>query len=390
MRFTLPRARPPTRIDDPPGALGLVWDRGDAPGAAREGVKTGFLIGEQVEDRVAELLDITGVEALPAAAVFTGRPRSDAARRFGDIEAEIRRRGFEMMLTDRGAGTAAVTVWTPAVEPALRSRPAVALALLAATLVTMTWAGALHQGIDLLRQPTRWQAGLPYALALAAVLGVHELGHYVTARRRGVTVSLPYFIPAPFYLGTFGAFIRMYGRVRSRADYYFDVAGAGPLAGLVAAVAALVYGFQIGTVDPVHGLDPRSSALVYLLFRAAGGAPGATQVAVGAVGFAGWLGLMVTALNLIPIGQLDGGHIAYGLLGRRAAGSLTSVVLGVLVALGIFYSPHWLMWALVAWLVSGSGHPPALNELAPIGRGRTALGLFGAALLMAIVLPWPG
>ena len=374
---------------DPPAPGEFRGEPVAGPESARAGVKPGFLISEQVEDCVGELLDITGVEAFQAAAVFTGYPRPGAELRFDEIEAAVRRRGFEMMLTERGAGTAAVTVWAPAVEAAPRSRPALALALLAATLATTTWAGALHQGIDLLREPGRWRAGLPYALALVAILGVHELGHYLTARRRGVAVTLPYFIPAPFYLGTFGAFIRMQGRVRSRADY-FDVAVAGPLAGLVVAVAALVYGIHVGAVEAGHGLDPRSSTLVYLVFRAVGGEPGATRIALGAVGFAGWLGLVVTALNLVPVGQLDGGHIAYGLLGRRAAGSLASVVLGVLVALGIFASPHWLMWALVAWIVAGSGHPPALNELALIGRGRKALGVLVAALLLAIVLPWPG
>ena len=389
MRSGLMKSHPTGGTHDPPVPGELRGEPVAGPESARAGVKPGFLIGEQVEDCVGELLDITGVEAFRAAAVFTGHPRPGAEHRFDEIEAAVRRRGFEMMLTERGAGTAAVTVWAPAVDAAPRSRPALALALLAATLATTTWAGALHQGIDLLREPGRWRAGLPYALALVAILGVHELGHYLTARRRGVAVTLPYFIPAPFYLGTFGAFIRMQGRVRSRADY-FDVAVAGPLAGLVVAVAALVYGIHFGAVEAGHGLDPRSSTLVYLVVRAVGGEPGATRIALGAVGFAGWLGLVVTALNLVPVGQLDGGHIAYGLLGRRAAGSLASVVLGVLVALGIFASPHWLMWALVTWIVAGSGHPPALNELARIGRGRRALGVLVAALLLAIVLPWPG
>ena len=110
--------------------------------------------------------------------------------------------------------------------------------LLVATLLTTTWAGALHQGVNLLTRPGEWMRGLPYSLALLAVLGVHEMGHYFMARRRNVDVSLPYFIPAPIWLGTFGAFIKMRGPIRNRASY-FDVGIAGPLAGLVVALAAI-------------------------------------------------------------------------------------------------------------------------------------------------------
>lgn len=189
------------------------------------------------------------------------------------------------------------------------TRVGLPLALLLATLATTTWAGALHQGVNLLDAPGRWPMGFPYALALLGILGIHEMGHYLVARRRGVAVTLPYFIPAPFYLGTFGAFIQMRGEVRDRATY-FDIAVAGPLAGLVAALLALAVGLPAGQGAAVHGgVVPASSALFAWVYALVVGGPLNQPVQVGALAFAGWIGLIVTALNLIPVGQLDGGHI---------------------------------------------------------------------------------
>ena len=121
----------------------------------------------------------------------------------------------------------------------------------------------------------------------------------------------------------------------------------------------------------------------------AGGASLTQPIQLGPIAFAGWLGLVVTALNLAPLGQLDGGHIAYAVLGRRNARTISVAVLALMVAAGLFYSPHWLMWALIAYFIAGIDHPPANNELADIGPGRKALGYVAAAILAAIVLPVP-
>ena len=286
-------------------------------------------------------------------------------------------------------GGATVTVAPVNAENATRTqKPLWNLLLFFATLATTTWAGAAHLGINLLEEPGRWRAGAPYALALLTILGVHELGHYVVARRRGIRVSLPYFIPAPVYLGTFGAFIQMRGAVRDRATY-FDVAIAGPLAGLVVAILALAVGLEAPASAPHGGIVPASSALFAGIYKLASGGALTEQIVLGPLAFAGYLGLVVTALNLAPIGQLDGGHVAYALLGRRKAALLASAVIGLLVLAGLLFATHYLMWALIAWFVAGSSHPQALDEMAPIGRGRTALGWVAVVILLAIVLPWP-
>ena len=262
------------------------------------------------------------------------------------------------------------------------------LLLLAATLVTTTWAGALHQGVDLLKDPGRWTIGVSYALALIAILGIHEMGHYLLARRRGVEVSLPYFIPAPMFLGTFGAFIRMRGAVRDRAAY-FDIAVAGPLAGLVAALVTLAVGLPGESGGAHAGMTPASSMLFAGIYALATGLPVDAPVQLGPLAFAGWLGLIVTALNLIPVGQLDGGHIAYAWIGRRRAVGLGTALLVLMVAAGLFYSSHWLMWALIVWALAGREHPPAVDEETPLSAGRQVLAGLSFALLAAIVLPWP-
>lgn len=260
--------------------------------------------------------------------------------------------------------------------------------LLVGTILTTTWAGAAHLGIDLLAEPGRWTAGVPYSLALLTILGIHELGHYFTARRRGIQVTLPYFIPAPSYLGTFGAFIRMRGAVRDRASY-FDVAIAGPLAGLLAAIIALVIGLGGQTTARHGGIVPASSALLAGIYTLTGGTALREPLVLGPLAFAGYLGLVVTALNLAPIGQLDGGHVAYAMLGARRAKVLANAVIALLIGGGLLYARQWFMWGIIAWFVAGTGHPPALDQGAGIGPTRTALGWLALLILVAIVAPWP-
>jgi membrane-associated protease RseP (regulator of RpoE activity) len=345
---------------------------------------------EAVEDLVDEVLRITGVRMEGEHGVFHGTPRPGSADAFDRVAGEMRARGFRPSLLEAAAGEATLVVSPVARAPDLRSRPVVQLGLLIATLVTTTWAGAAHAGVDLLRAPGSWMSGLPYALALLLILGVHEMGHYVVARARRVRVSLPYFIPAPFFLGTFGAFIRMGGDVKDRNDY-FDIGVAGPLAGLVVAALAVLIGASAPASGVAgHGMVPASSLLFTLLYQAGGGIDPGVVTALGPVAFAGWLGLLVTALNLIPVGQLDGGHVAYALWGRERSRILGVAVIGAMIALGLLYSRHWLMWGLLVWLVAGTAHPPSTNELRPLTPGRKALAWATVGLFLLIILPWPG
>lgn len=279
-----------------------------------------------------------------------------------------------------------------------KSRAILSGVLFFATLVTTTWAGAAHQGADLLEQPGQLGTGLPYALALMLILGAHELGHYFTARHYGMQVSLPFFIPVPFALGTFGAFIQMKSLARDRRQM-FDVSVAGPLAGLVIAVPALLVGLRYSSLGPeaavpsmfAGGADVGSSMLLAFLSKAALGDAvlEGHRLILHPIAFAGWLGLLVTALNLIPVGQLGGGHLVHALLGQGTARIVGIVALMALVILGLFVWSGLLVWALLIFFIAGTRDAPPRNDVSRLGRGRMVLGAAAFVLLLLILIPVP-
>lgn len=289
----------------------------------------------------------------------------------------------------RGVASAADVPW----KLRLARNPLSNLALLIATLITTTWAGAAYQGVDLWRDPGNWMVGIPYALALLLILSVHEMGHYAAAKYHRVRVSLPYFIPMPFALGTLGAFIRMEQEPEERRKM-FDIAVAGPLAGLAAALGVLAVGL-VEASGPSAGpsVDPTSSLLLGLVAKAIG--QDTAMLASDPLVFAGWLGLMLTAFNLLPIGQLDGGHMARALFGPRTATWMGRLTLGALVLLGAFVWHGFLLWALVAFAVGGGGpatghgQHAADDKLLPDLR-RHALGTAAFVLIALILIPMPG
>jgi membrane-associated protease RseP (regulator of RpoE activity) len=242
-----------------------------------------------------------------------------------------------------------------------------------------------------------WQ-GLPYSVGIILILGCHELSHYLAARAYGIRSSLPYFIPVPFFLGTFGAFIQMKSPVPHRRAL-FDVAIAGPLGGLVVALPLLWWGLSLSQVVPLaeksnlltfSSLDPRFSLLMAVVSKLALGAsldPN-QALALHPLAIAGYLGLIVTALNLMPFGQLDGGHIIHAMLGQRAAvvvGQLTRIVMLVLA----FLRHDFFLWAIILLLMP-VGDQPALNDVTELDNRRDWLGLLAMVILVSILLPLPG
>jgi membrane-associated protease RseP (regulator of RpoE activity) len=228
--------------------------------------------------------------------------------------------------------------------------------------------------------------------ALLGILSAHEMGHYLMCRRYGVDATLPFFIPAPFIslIGTLGAFIRIRAPIPHRRAL-FDIGIAGPLAGFLITLPVLVLGVQEARITPTGtGRDG-----IYLgeplLFQWAvawlrGAAPEGMTLSIGPLGLAAWFGLFVTALNLLPIGQLDGGHVTYALLRRRAA-VVSRIGFWACVAL-IYFGPNWAVWSLLL-LVLGRRHPTTLNDSLPLGRVRVAVGLVGAAVFALCFVPDP-
>jgi membrane-associated protease RseP (regulator of RpoE activity) len=332
---------------------------------------------------------------------FRGPLREAAEGAYEKLSRTFSGRAVPLIQEDDRLGANIVLVPQAAEAAALETpaRPWLHWLLFGLTLVTTTWAGAAHQGIDLIREPARFTAGLPYAVGLLLILGVHELGHFFMARRHGMNVTPPYFVPVPFGLGTFGAFIKMRSPAENR-QALFDVAAAGPLAGLVVAVPAFMIGLRSSSVmagdgggfthSLLHGATVGSSILFTLLAKLSLGdaVHYGSVIRLSPLAFAGWLGFFITALNLLPVGQLDGGHITRAMFGSRAGQAISSVAMWSLFLLAFFVWPGLMMWAIIVFLIAGRGAPP-LNDLTPLTAGRRVLGFLTLLILVLILAPMP-
>ncbi|MEZ4648653.1 MAG: site-2 protease family protein [Candidatus Eisenbacteria bacterium] len=237
------------------------------------------------------------------------------------------------------------------------------------------------------------QGGLAFAFTLLGILFCHEMGHYLMARHYRVRASLPFFLPFPLSpLGTFGAVIFLRQRIRTRR-VLFDIGIAGPLAGIPPTLAAVWWGLAHSRVADravTEGLSGAHFGMSLLLSAATHLLHPELQagevIRLHPVAIAGWAGLFVTSLNLIPIGQLDGGHILYGLLGPRAR--RVSLVLALALAVAGFWFPGW--WVLLAFLlVTRLKHPSTDDEQVPLGRTRVLLGIFALLFFLLTFVPHP-
>ena len=282
-------------------------------------------------------------------------------------------------------------------EARTRDRYWVNALLLAITLASTTTVGASMQMFfdrnlpfdldlsltmyaELWRHPSALLAGLPFSLTLLAILMAHELGHYMAALRHGVNASLPYFMPSPV-LGTFGAFIRVRSPICSKRAL-FDIGVAGPLVGFVFLLPALSIGLAFSKVIP--GIANQGSlqfgipSLEWLLGKLIFPGVAARDIYLHPAARAAWVGMLATALNLLPIGQLDGGHIVYALFPRRH-GMISLVLSLLLLPLGKFWF-GWLLWGL-ALLIFGRRHPMVYDS-SELDRGRRKLALVALVVFL--------
>jgi membrane-associated protease RseP (regulator of RpoE activity) len=236
--------------------------------------------------------------------------------------------------------------------------------------------------------------GWAYSVTILSILGCHELGHYFACRYYDVDASLPYFLPVPFPpTGTLGAFIRIREPIRTKR-MLFDIGFAGPIAGFLVAVPALFLGVAWSTVAPIEqgeGLWLGESLLVKLASRLVWGSmPDGSTLQLHQVGFAAWFGLIATALNLFPIGQLDGGHISYAVLGRRST-YITVAMIGVAIVLS-FVSANWIGFTalmLVMLFAFGYRHPRTVDEDVRLDRARLILAVFAVVMFALCFTPIP-
>ncbi len=245
------------------------------------------------------------------------------------------------------------------------------------------------------RDPAFWLGGLWFSVSVLAILGAHEAGHYVACRRYGVDASLPFFLPAPLPLtGTFGAFIRIRDVIPHKRAL-FDIGAAGPFAGFIVAVPVLLLGLWLSRLVPMPEHLEMISLGRPLIYRAAqevlwGALPDGQLLHLHPVARAAWFGLLATALNLFPLAQLDGGHVAYAVFGTKARW-ITLASAGTIMAL-TFVSGSWIAWAVLVVVVlsiAGLSHPPTGNDLVPLGRRRTALALAAAIVFLLCFTPAP-
>jgi membrane-associated protease RseP (regulator of RpoE activity) len=289
------------------------------------------------------------------------------------------------------------------------------------TTFLVAWGGGVAGDLE----DRLWGSAL-FTCGTLLILGAHELGHFFMARAHGVDASLPYFLPVPFGFGTLGAVIRLKGAVPTR-NALVDIGAAGPLAGLLIAVPLLVVGVALSPVvdvptGPAYAL-PRTSLwhlaelaglwarellrgipapveaseamlfgdnlLLWLLSRVIHGAlPPGRELAAHPVLLAGWFGTLVTMLNLLPVGQLDGGHLTHAWFGARAV-RLGRVLAGALLPLALFASASWLVWFFLAARVVGFEHPPVTDDAEPLSRGRRVVCVLCLVALALTFMPVP-
>lgn len=283
-----------------------------------------------------------------------------------------------------------------------RNRPLLHLALFLVTVLSTMYMGSLHYAgfaTDFVQETASisFLQGAWYSFTILAILGTHEMGHYFACRYYGVDASLPYFIPAPpgFLTGTFGAVIRIRHRIPTKR-MLFDIGAAGPIAGFAVAVPALFLGLWLSRLvslpDDFVGFTLGEPLLFqFVAWLIWGAAPDGYTLNLHPVGLAAWVGLLVTALNLFPVGHLDGGHISYATLGSRS----TAVTLGttaVIIALAIFVSLSWAFWALMMILMLigfGAKHPTTLDDHIPLDSTRRWVAVGTLVIFVLCFTPTP-
>jgi membrane-associated protease RseP (regulator of RpoE activity) len=348
----------------------------------------------QLEAAVAAVMDIHKADYNPPPPIqvgYAGRLRLDSETAYERLEAQFAPLDYHPILTTDDDGLQVIMALKGRIRP--RPRPVWPNALLLIlTLLSLLYIGTTQEVGDATPPLTDWWRGLPYALSLILILGSHELGHYFAARYHRVNVTLPYFIPLPFsFFGTLGAFIQLREPMRNR-KILFDVGVAGPLAGLIVAVPVLLIGLATSKIEPLpdETYMLEGNSLLYagakLLVFGRMLPNGHEDVFINQLAKAGWTGLLITGLNLIPVGQLDGGHVVFTLFGKQAR-RLYLPVIAVFAALSLF-EPTWVLWTLLMLLL-GRVYAVPLDTITPLDQRRRRIGYLALIIFVLVFVPLP-
>lgn len=355
---------------------------------------------EEVEALRREIADLFVVydtsldKPEPGYVRFRGRFLVDTAVCFDDLRARFEKHQFTPMIRQEEDRTALIAL--PVVFNPPDSRGWINLALFIATILSTLYVGAIYETGDPETALRSLWLGWEFSASLMLILGAHEMGHYFAARYHNVPVSLPYFIPMPTsfsLIGTMGAFIRLKAPVKNRRAL-LDVGAAGPLAGMIFALPVLWYGLATSPVGPLPagGYMLEGNSILYALskivifgrFLPANG----IDVSLNQFAWAGWVGLLVTGLNLIPVGQLDGGHVAYVLFGKKARQLFWPVVLGLALLVIVTGSFMWVVWIMLLTFF-GRVHAEPLDDVTPLDGRRRWIAIFTLALFILVFIPIP-
>lgn len=355
-------------------------------------MKNRELISKAIYYQLTDVVEISAIFTHGDNLIFRARPRVDPEQAREVIRNRLEKSGFRVSFRDESTGFL-IDVYR-AKKFVL---PRINVILFGLTLITIFLAPYLHTGAifypgavlkDLMR-PGVIGDRLEFTIALMAILLFHEFGHYLAGKRRGILMSLPFFLPAPTFIGTFGAVIRSRSPITNRRDL-IEVGATGPVAGFFVAILVLAVGLANSTVIEA-GPEPMftvGNSLLYKFLKLIiiGPIPDGHVLYLSEAALAGWVGLLVTMLNLLPLGQLDGGHIVYGLAGRNQY-IVARVLAAVLIGLGFWWFGWWFFGALVFFF--GLNHPPTIQDDMPIGRPAKILGILAVIIFIISFIPVP-
>ncbi len=340
-----------------------------------------------------QVFDTTLDDPEPGYVRFRGQFLHDPTDCFDKLRERFERHGFTPMIREQNDQP--VLIALPAIFRPRQSNPTINVLLLVATILSTLFVGASYTASSTSELLMLWR-GWPFSLSIMLILGAHELGHYFAARYHKVPVSLPYFIPLPLpgSIGTLGAFIQIKAPVKNKRAL-LDVGAAGPWAGIIFAIPILFYGLATSEVMPLPANIPymaEGNSILYALmkmivfgqFLPADG----LDVHLNQVAWAGWVGLLVTSLNLIPVGQLDGGHVSYVLLGKWANKLFWPVIiiLGALVILTGTLT--WVLW-IALLLLFGRRYAVPLDDVTSLDPRRKAIAILTLLLFFIVFIPLP-
>jgi hypothetical protein len=337
------------------------------------------LLSQTIYYQLADIFEISAIYYHEGRLILRARARYDRGEALTLLDRRLKAAGFTASVKEEGN-----EFLIGIKEKSRRTIPYLNIILFIATLITMFFSPAiLSWSFDYFRHPGAIAAQVEFTIALMAILLFHEFGHYLAGRRRGVLMSLPYFLPAPNMIGTFGAVIKSRSPFTNRRDL-IEVGATGPIAGFIVSIIALSIGLYNSTIVPIGaegGFQLGDSLLLRgLAYLLIGPLPEGYDFMLAPAAFAGWVGLLVTMINLLPLGQLDGGHIIYGLFGKFQH-YVGQVFLIAVIILG-FWWPGWWIFGALAFLF-GLKHPPTFNDY--IKPSRTARLLGYAAIIIFIV-----